>query len=463
MSYGIDVSSTTTVALIFKLGQQFIAITPGSLILTICLGLLLVVLPRKYALAPLFISGCYMTLGQVLLIGSFHFTIFRIILLFAWVRIILRNEIIKIKFNSVDKALIVWLSIATFLNLILMRWSSGALVARLGFAYNVLGIYFFVRAVLLDFNDIIQAVKILGIIIVPLAVLFAVEMFTGKNVFSVFGGVPEYSMIREGRRRCQGPFQHPIMAGTFGATSMPLFWGLWKYGGRNRLKAGAAFLSATVIVIASSSSGPLLAYIAGVAGLFFWKYRSKMKLVRRSTVIFLIAAHIIMKAPVWFLLARISDIVGGGGWYRAALIDAAVRYFNEWWFVGTTYTAHWMPTVLEIDPNMADITNQFISEGVNGGLLSMCLFIWLIVVCFKIIGLVSRAEDAPKQKQFMIWSVGCVLFSHVITFFSVTYFDQMIVFWYLLIAMIAALQPKTRRMPFRSRNFALAASNEVSR
>jgi hypothetical protein len=39
----------------------------------------------------------------------------------------------------------------------------------------------------------------LGVIIIPLAVLFAVEMTTGRNLFSVFGGVPEITIIREDR------------------------------------------------------------------------------------------------------------------------------------------------------------------------------------------------------------------------------------------------------------------------
>ncbi len=105
----------------------------------------------------------------------------------------------------------------------------------------------------------------------------------------------------------------------------------------------------------------------GMVGLSFWAFRSNMRAVRWGIVFLLVALHAYMKAPVWFLIARLGDAVGGGGWHRAALIDAAIRHFNEWWLIGTTYTAHWMPTTLAISPNSADLTNQFISEGVNGG------------------------------------------------------------------------------------------------
>jgi hypothetical protein len=35
--------------------------------------------------------------------------------------------------------------------------------------------------------------------------------------------------------------------------------------------------------------------------------------------------------------------------------------------------------------------------------------------------------------------MGCAVLSHVASFFSVSYFDQVIIFWYLLIGMIAVL------------------------
>jgi hypothetical protein len=380
-----------------------------------------------------------MTLGQVLLVGPFHFTIFRILLLFGWIRIFVKQEIASIKLNSIDKVLIAWVIISSFLY-VMLRGSSEAFINRLGTSYNAIGTYFFIRALVWDFDDIVHAVKMLGIIIIPLAVLFVMEMVTGRNLFSVFGGVSEFSEIRNGRLRCQGPFRHSILAGTFGATVMPLFVGLWFHDDRNRLLAAGAFMAATIIVIASSSSGPLLAYLMGMVGLSFWAFRSNMRAIRWGIVLLVLALHGVMKAPVWFLIARVSDFAGGGGWHRSELIDAAIRHFNEWWLIGTSYTAHWMPYQLAIAPNMADMTNQFINEGVNGGLISLCLFIWLIVKCFKTAGNAARSESQlPNSDRFMIWSLGSGLLGHVASFFSVSYFDQIIIFWYLVIAMIAAL------------------------
>jgi hypothetical protein len=44
-------------------------------------------------------------------------------------------------------------------------------------------------------------------------------------------------------------------------------------------------------------------------------------------------------APACFLIARI-DLPGGssGGYHRAAIIEAAISHFREWWFAGTNWT-----------------------------------------------------------------------------------------------------------------------------
>lgn len=421
--------------------EEIGTLTPTSLILVLCLGFLLLTVPRRYALVPVMIGGCYMTLSQALIIGGLHFYLIRILILFGVLRVLLRGELFSIKLTSIDILLIAWVGVTAFLY-ICFDGDNVNLSERLGGAYNALGIYFLIRAVVHDSDDVVHAVKMFGLVLIPLAVPFVIEYMTGRNPFFVLGGVPEFTIIRDGKLRCQGSFRHPILAGTFGATALPLFVGLWFYSSRYRLFASGGILTATIIVIASSSSGPLLAYIASVLALMCWMVRSHMRAVRWGIVIVLLAFHVSMKVPVWFLISKLSDLVGGGGWYRSALIDAFLRNFDEWWLIGTGYTAHWMPTGLSIDPTRADIVNQFVAQGVDGGLLGLGLFIWLIVKCFKTTGMaVGTAAGYSFSEQFMIWSLGCALLGHIVSFFSVSYFDQIIIFWYLIIAMIAALVP----------------------
>jgi hypothetical protein len=380
-----------------------------------------------------------MTLGQSLVIGSLNFHLIRILILFGLVRIAIRGELFRIRPTAIDVVVVAWLMVSSFLY-VLFDGQYVALTERMGYAYNALGVYVLVRAAINSFDDIVFTVKLCAVVVLPLAVFFTIEHVTGRNPFAVLGGVSSFSEIRDGKVRCQGPFKHPILAGTFGATIMPLFVGLWMYGKGNRLLAAAAIAAATTIVYTSASSGPLSAFAVAIAGLMCWTLRNYMRFVRWGIVMSLVALDIVMKAPIWFLIDRLSSLIGGDGWYRSALIDAAVGHFDEWWLIGTGYTVHWMPTGIRGDANSTDLVNEFVAQGVHGGLLSLLLFIWLIVMCFKATGRsVHNAATQSDNRGFLIWAIGCGLLGHVASFFSVSYFDQIIIFWYLTIGMSAAL------------------------
>jgi hypothetical protein len=389
------------------------------------------------------VAGCYMTWGQALVIGGLDFHPMRILILFGLARILARRELSGIKPNAIDGVLIAALSASSLL-FALFDGTNVSLLGRLGAAYNALGTYVLVRASVRTIDDIVSIVKAGAVLIIPLGVLFVVESVTGRNPFAALGGVRELSETRNGWVRCQGPFLHSILAGTFGATAWPPLVGLWVYG-RNRILASLAVVAATTIVITSGSSGPLSAFAISAAGLVCWLCHKWLRPIRWAIVMGVVGLAIVMRAPVWFLIDRVSNLIGGGGWYRSALIDAAINHFDEWWLVGTGYTAHWMPTGIQADANSADIVNEFIAQGVKGGLLALLLFIWLIVKCFKAVGRGLASADDDPGRRFVIWSLGCCLLAHVASFFSVSYFDQITIYWYLLIGMIAALATERRK------------------
>jgi len=154
----------------------------------------------------------------------------------------------------------------------------------------------------------------------------------------------------------------------------------------------------------------------------------------------LLLMHMLMQAPVWFIIARISDILGGSGWHRSEIIDQAINHFDEWWLLGTKSTAHWMATTLAVSPDSADITNNFVGVGVSGGLITLSIYILVIVYCFKSVGeQLKYTKDAEISTRFLLWSLGVALFAHIVSFMSVGYFDQIVVFWYLLLASISTI------------------------
>jgi hypothetical protein len=356
----------------------------------------------------------------------------RIICLVALVRAAQRGELAAIRFNAIDKSICVYCLFSSVVFVVREGCSGEALVGEAGQVYNIFVSYFACRALIGNYEGFEEFLSKTAIFIVPVAICMSFEAVSGRSLFTGIGD--EY---RDGHYRCAGAFRSPITAGTFGATLMPLFVGLWFTQAR-RTAALVGICAATVIVVCGRSSGPLLSYGAGLLGLFCWRFRTHMKAIRRGFALTIIGLHLYMKAPVWFLMGRISDLIGGGGYHRAEIVDAAVKNFSAWWLVGTRQTSDWVG--VELSFGGADLTNQFVVEGVKSGLAAMVLFIWIIVRCFRAVGLAveKTAEEFPESAR-MFWALGAALLTSVVNFFSVSYFDQIHVVWWLLLAAIASV------------------------
>ena len=158
-----------------------------------------------------------------------------------------------------------------------------------------------------------------------------------------------------------------------------------------------------------------------------------MQLVRWGLIGTLTLLHLIMKNPVWHLIARIDFVGGSTGWHRFNLFDQFLRRFGEWWLIGTQSTAHW-------GEGLEDVTNQFVLEGATGGLLTLCIFVAIVVLAFREVGLLRQGVQESRWREALAWSFGVALFVHVTAFFAVSYFAQIIVIWYLLLATIVSIR-----------------------
>ena len=395
-------------------------------------------LPRRFAACPLLVMTCLMPLGQQLVLFGLHFPLFRLLLLAGALRVTVKGEASALKWTRLDTLFIWWVLVSLVFGT-MSELTSEHFQNRLGDAYNAAFCYFFVRCVVLNLDDIAIGVRTLAWMSLPVAALMLVEKTTAHNLLAVFGGVPEMTREREGHLRCQGPFAHPIIAGSFGATQIPLFAALWFYRPSDRLLAVAATVSAIVIAITASSSGAFLTVFAGIIGLVLWKGRKWLRLIRWGALAAILCWPIVMHAPVWHLMGTLGSSLGGEGQYRASLIDEAISHFREWWLFGTTYTAHWGLQVLGVNPDMVDIVDQYVAEGVNGGAVKLGFFIVIIISCFKGLGRALRDKPPISPAGLFIWAMGVSLFTHCFSFLSISYFDQIIVVWFWLLAAIAGL------------------------
>jgi hypothetical protein len=395
---------------------------------------LMFVLPRRWALVPLFMGAAYVTVGQVIEAGPFHFTIMRLLLAVGFLRVIVKRERIEGGLTGLDKIVILWAVWAV----VSSAFHNNLLVTMLGTAYSALGSYFLLRVFIQTPEDFIRCAKILIVLLVPVAGEMVLEKWTGKNAFAVFGYVTETVHVRNGKIRAQGAFSHSILAGTVGAMVFPLAVLVWR---NQRKLAWLGFGVAGVMVLASASSGPVMTLMTIGAALACWRARNMLRWICWSVVVALIALNFIMNDPVYFLLARIDLAGGSTGWYRAALIQSALKHLGEWWMVGTDYTRHWMPSGVGWSPNHTDITNHYLQMGVWGGLPLMVLFIGIMYAGFSRLTKAWRMEhNASFEQQFFIWTLGAILFGHATTLISICYFDQSELFLYLTFAGIAALR-----------------------
>jgi hypothetical protein len=172
-----------------------------------------------------------------------------------------------------------------------------------------------------------------------------------------------------------------------------------------------------------------------------------MRLVRWGIVGTILLAALLMKAPVWYLLAHVSDITGGDGYHRSYLMDVSFHHFGQWWFDGIPIsdTMDWFPYSLATG---ADITNQFISFGLNAGVGAVALLILLLTQAFSALGhaqgSVRSYFHGSSEAEYLLWGLGIVLAVHIINWFGITYFDQSYAIWFMQLAVISSVTENLR-------------------
>jgi len=402
----------------------------------IAIGMLLTV-SRRWAPLPILLAAFYMPVGQEIEIVAFHFSVTRLLVLAGFARVMMKQERIAGGWLPLDRIMLFW-ALGTVASGLFHTDPLAAIVLRLGMAYECLGLYLLFRVFVQDLEDFRHITRMICVLMIPVAATMLIEMVTGRNSFAaVFGGSTAVD-YRHGHYRARGPFVHAILAGTIGAVCLPMAMLLWR---KERRMALAGIVAACGIVVASQSSGPIMTVLTILGGMALWKVRTHLKVIRWAAVLLIIALDLVMNDPVYFLMAKI-DITGGStGWHRAELIKAAIEHLNEWWLVGTDYTRDWMPTGIYANADQTDITNHYLAMGVTGGLPLLLLFVWVMIAAFSAVGrTLRRWAEAPVEQQFVLWTLGAIMFGHATTFMSISYFGQAITFLYLQLACIGSLQ-----------------------
>jgi hypothetical protein len=411
-------------------GSSGTLIHPLVAIATVLAVILILRLPIRNVLAPLLLSIFLIPKGQVLVAAGAHLNIFRIILLAGLVRWLIsrRSAGLAGGFNSIDRVFTLF-ALSNFIVFTLQYMKSQALIKSLGDLLDSLVGYFVLRFLIRDRKDVRETIKIFAVVAVIVGVCMLNEQRTGVNVFGLLGGTLSVSETRNGAIRSMGPFLHSIPAGAFGATLVPLLVWLWS-DAKSRKLAVLGLFGATAMAVTCHSSTVLGCYVAGIFGLCMWPLRKQMRVVRYGLLLTLIGLHLTMKGPVWSLLEHIDLTGSSENFHRYQLVDTFIRHFDEWWLLGTQNNGSW-------GWEMADTSNEYVTYGISGGLLTFVLFIALISRCLGRLGTKRKLVAGHRSEEWFLWCLGSAMFAHLVVFIGIDYFDQMLFAWFALLVIIS--------------------------
>jgi hypothetical protein len=391
---------------------------------------------RRVALLGVMAGVLYLTQSQGLEIAGFNIFATRFVEVTAFARVVARREFVFRNLTPIDRG-IVWLYV--FTTVVFLIRSSVDFAYQIGVSVDALLLYFALRGLINSFDAFKQLLGDFVILLVPFTLLVIVESVTMNNPFALLGATSAGDWVREGRVRCYGSFRHPSLLGTLGATLVPLYLGLWFTRSR-RLVAASGIFQGLIIVWASNSGGPLNCLFFGILAWLVWPFRQRMRLVRWGIVAGIVALALIMKAPIWYIPARVSAFTGGTGWHRSYLMDMAAQHFGQWGLAGMAIreTGAWFPYQLTATGG-ADITNQFLSFGISAGTGAIALLIVILVRSYRSVGDFMRQLDYTGHDAYLAWGLGAVLTAHVGNWIGISYFDQTLAIWFAHLCAISSL------------------------
>lgn len=375
-------------------------------------------------------------------IGTIDISAGRIVVLVLLLRCLCDKRIMD-KFTWLRLDSWVTLSMVVYVGVYLITLpSSLAIENRAGYVMDTWFAYMAARLIVTDKATIISVLKFVSISLVPLAILGMVESTTGWQPFAVLKRFRPWSpeedfvgQVRFGFRRAMGPITHPIKFGCALAMFVPLVTCLRHQRGVWRL---FAYISAGFVLLgtlSSMSSGPWLMAIIGIFCLAMERYKTWVKPMITLFIVACGIVQVISNRGVHYVLASYGNFAGGSGSHRAKLIDLAVEHFGEWWELGYRgQDPGWGP---RLGMGHTDVTNMFILNGVEYGILGVIVLCAVFVVGLRIVIRLHNSSDDPQLKS-LAWVLGTWFVVMIAGFLSVSFSGQTETLFYVILGMVGS-------------------------
>ena len=171
---------------------------PLALAALAVLAMLALLLPRRWSALPIAVLLCFIPAGQRVVLGTIDFSFIRLLILVSWLRVLVRRELRPLVWNHLDRMMIVWAGVVVVTGT-LQLGTLGGFINRMGTAVDSLATYFFFRMLIRNRDDLLRLGEQFALLSVVVLGFFLVENRTQRNMFAIFGGVPEITDIRDGR------------------------------------------------------------------------------------------------------------------------------------------------------------------------------------------------------------------------------------------------------------------------
>lgn len=417
-------------------------ITPAFIILLIILCVSICVIQKQRMIIPIVIAICFMPADISFKIATLDFSTLRVLVFTGFLRLIFSSEKGQITLNKIDYLFIIYQVLGSIIYILASDPKINATIFKAGNLFDSLLLYYILRHIIKDENDIELFVKTCSFSILFLLPFAAYEYYSATNLFSILGR--SSISMRDGEVRVACTFSHAILFGSFAAAVTPLL--ITANELRKKILGKIAILSCFFYTFVCGSSGPLIAMAAGLFYTFFFRWKKYGRHLYWLTLSIAFFIHFAGNGSLWgFIYTRLS-FGSSTGYHRFLIVDSAIKEFSEWWLLGYgNHAPQWHSKYWPwAHATFTDITNQYILVGVRGGLITMILF---IILCYQAVKSTGRCAitQTTIEKQRLYWGITVTILVHCISFLSVSYFGQITMLFYLSIALAALSLEKTKQ------------------
>jgi hypothetical protein len=370
----------------------------------------------------------------------------------------------RFRWNRLDTAV----TIATIVYAITLLFTTAmdeALKNRAGDMMDTLFVYLVVRMLVTDRTRLVSMIKVLGILLIPLAALSLYESATTWNPYATLANYSTHTPhdwvheMRYGFYRAGGPWVSPIMFGLLFVSVIPLLRLLryepapWK---------GLSYALCAVAVagmLGTLSSGPYMMLMVVGTCLWLERYKSLVRPILIVGIVGCLLVEGISNRHFYDVLADRLAMDSGNAWYRSQLMRRAFEDLPNYWMAGYGFADPGWGVL--IDERATDGCNDYVAHAAAHGLPGLFAFLGVLVTAmYTTVKTHSRTTD-PWLRAYA-WALGSIMVGMILAFVTVSPFKIMITVFYIVLGLQGSLSafatarpaPAQRRSGARPRRVA---------